>query len=173
MNQSYFDLPRHNQVCIYWKRNIEVSFFCRFPFSVYTDLISPGEVHFFIEFFKTFLHINIIFLLHVCSSKSSWSEKPEFLRAANQVKIGKKDLIWGAPYKNISNFTNINTDRRKKVNSTFERSMQQVSIVLFIFFWNFLNQKLHLILQWKIVKNRDFFDDFQEKNHDFCDKKVM
>ena len=105
--------------------------------------------------------------------QSSWSEKPEFLRAANQGKIGKKDLIWGAPYKNISNFTNINTDRRKKVNSTFERSMQQVSIVLFIFFWNFLNQKLHLILQWKIVKNRDFFDDFQEKNHDFCDKKVM
>jgi len=36
--------------------------------------------------------------------KSSWSEKPEFLRAANQGKIGKKDLIWGAPYKNISKF---------------------------------------------------------------------
>ena len=28
----------------------------------------------------------------------------EFLRAANQGKIGKKDLIWGAPYKNISKF---------------------------------------------------------------------
>jgi hypothetical protein len=24
--------------------------------------------------------------------------------AANQGKIGKKDLIWGAPYKNISKF---------------------------------------------------------------------
>ena len=54
---------------------------------------------------------------------SSWSEKPEFLRAANQGKIGKKDLIWGAPYKNISKFQEHKyTDRRKKVNSTIERS---------------------------------------------------
>jgi hypothetical protein len=43
-------------------------------------------------------------LEHVSLLEASWSEKPEFLRAANQGKIGKKDLIWGAPYKNISKF---------------------------------------------------------------------
>jgi hypothetical protein len=38
----------------------------------------------------------------------------------------------------LQNFTNINTYRRKKVNSTIERSAQEVSNALFIIFWNFL-----------------------------------
>ena len=56
------------------------------------------------DIFKSISICTYFNLLNLVLTISSWSEKPEFLRAANQGKIGKKDLIWGAPYKNISKF---------------------------------------------------------------------
>ena len=67
------------------------------------------------------LNVNVVNLIlsfildYSTRTHTSWSEKPEFLRAANQGKIGKKDLIWGAPYKNISKF-------HEHFENTFQRS---------------------------------------------------
>ena len=104
--------------------------------SLWCGCLSSSWILVYLVYHTRVYHVYQVYLVYQVYQFTSWSKSENFL--ANFADMGSfENRKWSKNmlglHKTIEISTNIITDRRKKVNSTLEKSVQQVSNVLFIF----------------------------------------